>query len=350
MDYSFTTFINDYIIADDRLPFVLSVILLSSVAGFVFGPVFGRLNPPYWAILELFFSKPADKLNRRHRPLADLMLRGFLLMVFVGGVSMALGVYFNIQDISELFGGIGLVLVLLPVFSGGAVWRMMLSLYKELGSADSGADGHNRRRGIYYALSKSTRFNLSSTDDYTITRLGIVYMVNSFNKGMVAPAFWFVVGGLPGVYLYSAVSFMKWRVGREGHSKAFGVVAEKSEKIMGIVPSYFAAILLVLASLFTPTIGVVRALRGLLACKKGQYCLYPQGGRPATVIAWAMRISLGGGLVDYDGLNIKSDWAGPPDSSARLDRNHLRRAIYLLVVGMLICAMMLLAAILAIYA
>ena len=325
-----------YIISPERLPFALLGILLTTLGGFGLGAYIRRFNPFFWFVLDGMLSVPIDRLNRPNRGVSDLILRGFLLTSFAGGIGLLIGIVF--QHLSDLYplAGVMIIIGLLPVFGSGALWKIMLNLHKGLKYNQKMPDG------LYYSLSLSTRLNLSGADDFTITRLGITTLVRSFSRSIVAPVFWYLIGGLPAAYLYSAVAYMKWRTGKEGYSKGFGVFAEITEKIMGIIPAYFSAMLFVIASFFTPTVSFVRALKGFLTAKDKQHCPYSQGGRPVSVIVWALNVSLGGSVVDYDGLNLKMQWVGPPGSTAQLHSGHLKRTVYLLAVSLLLLVMILL--------
>lgn len=332
-----------YIISSERLPFALSALVIVIMAGVGLGPVFQRFNPAYWSVLETLFSNAADKLNRPHRSTSDLVFRGVLLTFAVLLVSLLLGLF--LAYISKSYPGYGVlsVAVLVPVIGGGALWKNMITLHHTLKDTDKNGQPRNKiPEGLFYALSRSTRLNLTTADNYTITRLGIALMARRFSKAIVAPVFWYLIGGLPMAYIYSAAAFMKWRTSKDGHSKGFGICAEKVEMALGLIPAYITGFLFVLASLFTPTASTLRAMRGFFSTKKGEHCPYPQGGRPVSVLIWALNISIGGALVDYDGLKVKTDWVGPPKSTAQLQSGHLKRAVYMMGVAFLLFMMMLL--------
>lgn len=332
-----------YIISSERLPFALSALLVSVLFGIAFGAVFQRFNPAYWSFLETLFSNAATKLNRPNRSMSDLVLRGVLLSIFCLFVCFLSGLFFAYITKSYADYAVLSVIALLPLLGGGALWKGMILLHttlKETGKSDE--TSKKIPEGLFYALSRSTRFNLTTADDYTLTRLGIVFMARHFNKALVAPVFWYLIGGLPMAYVYCGAAFMKWRTGKDGHSKGFGLFAEKIEMILGIIPSYITGFIFMIASFFTPTASTLRAVRGYFSSKKGEFCPYSQGGRPVSVLIWALNISIGGAMVDYDGLKVKSDWVGPPKSTAQLQSGHLKRAVYMMGVSFLLFLMMLL--------
>lgn len=320
----------DYIISAEKLPFAMVALFVSVFTGFLFGPLQGRLNPGLWGVLQALFERPVAKLNRPNRAYSDLFLRGFLLTItccciafLFGALSLYLSVHYPVY-------GLTAVLLLLPLLSGGSVWRLMLDLHKDLTGQDKVT------KTVYYPLSLSTRYNLSTSDDYTITRLGIVFSTMNFTRALVGPVFWFLIGGLPMAYLTSALSFMSWRTGKGGYSRGFGVFAAKMDKVFMLIPAFITSMLFMLASFFTPTASPARAMRALFTNREEISLPYIQGGQPVAITAWALNTSLGGAYVDYEGTNIKNKWIGPKQATARLGSGYLKRALYLQLISFLL--------------
>ncbi len=103
---------------------------------------------------------------------------------------------------------------------------------------------------------------------------------------------------------------------------------------MGFVPSAFAGSLLAGASLFTPTAKTTTAM-GAFYAGKGR-ANYPQGGLPLSVMAWSLNVSLGGAFQDISGSAMKGEWIGPKNATAKNDHKHLRRGMYINVIGHLL--------------
>ena len=329
--------IYNYIISPDRLPLAVLALLIANIGGFLAGPVLNTLNPVFWSFLEGLFGHAASRLNRSERKRQDLVLRGFLLTCFAAFLSFGIGAGLTALAMSYPLSGVTDVVFLVIVLASGSFWKNMMQLHAGLKKENATA-----KQGAFYVLSKSTRYNLSTADDYTLTRAGIMFSIRHFTKNMVAPVFWYLVGGLPLAYLYSGIAFMSWLIGQRGEKESFGFMANRVERIFGFIPAYLAAFILVLASFFTPTAASGRALRGFFARKNGHSCPYYQGGRPVSVIVWALNLSLGGSMIDYDGYRIKYDWTGPPGSTARLESHHLKRTNYILGVALLIFGLLLL--------
>ncbi len=53
----------------------------------------------------------------------------------------------------------------------------------------------------------------------------------------------------------------------------------------------------------------------------------------SPLMAYALNVSLGGPVEDVSGSVLKRAWVGSSGSTARVDRRHLRQAIYMSIMG-----------------
>jgi adenosylcobinamide-phosphate synthase len=312
-----------------RLPVALAALGLTAFIGVLTGPLASNGMPFYWVALDRLFGTVGTKLDRRQRKPGDLMLRGFLLLILVTVLSGLLGYkasllmrHFPLYRVPDILG----VSVLL---TSGAVWFCLMRLFRALSAKQP-------VKGAYYAMSRSTRLDLSGADDFTITRAGMGLAARAFDKGLVAPLFWYVIGGLPAAFVYGGCAAMAWRFGKDGYTKGFGTFPILLERLLGFAPTVLAGILMALGGLFTPTGGMFRALGGLL---RGKGAPYAEGGLPLTAMAYALNVSLGGPAVDLDSSTLKRRWVGPPNATAKLEPHHLRRALYISIMAHLLLAL-----------
>ena len=308
----------------DRIPAILIAMLVCMVIGAITGPLAGRIYPLFYSFLDILFGKFAQRMDRGHRPRADLLFRGFLLsafvIVFCALIGKALG---TLEQLPYMLGTIPALL--LALFMGvGTLWFALLKLYFVMEHGKVG-------EGAYYAIASSARINLNAGDDYGITRAAIGLSAKMFDKAVIAPALWYIIGGLPAVSIYTGLAFIAWRVGRSGFNTAFAVIPMALERLMGFVPNLLAGIYLTLAASFTPTAKIFGGISAWFGHK--DRCDYEQGGAPISALAWGLNISLGGAVQDISGAAIKGDWVGPEGATAQLNHKHLRRALYLNVVA-----------------
>ena len=75
-------------------------------------------------------------------------------------------------------------------------------------------------------------------------------LAESFNDGIVAPAFWFLIAGLPGLFAYKVLNTADSLIGhKEERWRAFGWAAARADDVANLVPARIAGALLVFAGM-----------------------------------------------------------------------------------------------------
>lgn len=315
-----TQFFNNELLEPDRLPVAMAAWLLAGIIGMITGPMHGNANPFVWMLYDKTFGKLGGRLDKRERDASDLLFRGFILTVLAIILAYGIGLFaVNLTMRHPLWGASEIILLSLTLTSG-AVWFALLKLYFAMRDKKVG-------QGAYYAIAHSTRTDFSGSDDFAITRAGMGFVARSFDKGLVAPVFWYLLAGLPGAFIYAGTAALAWRFGRDGFTRGFGKTALALEKLLGFAPHLLAGALMALAGLFTPTGGMTRAFLGQLFGK--ERAAYDEGGLPVTAMAFSLNVSLGGPSIDLEGSAVKRKWTGPENATAQLEKGHLRRAIYI---------------------
>ncbi len=329
--------IHDQIFDPARLPVAIIAILVVVFGGLVFGPLGGNANPLLWRVVDFLFGPLGGKLDKTERKSGDLATRGFIVTVTALIIGYLIGHFF--QTLSVTYPNYRMVdiFALTLVLSAGAGWYALLRLYHAV-------EGKGGVKGAFYAIAATTRTNLTRSDEFTITRVGIGMGAKLLDKGIVAPVLWYLIAGLPAAYLYATLAALSWRFGKEGFSKGFGLTANHLEKLMGMIPNLFSGLLIALSGLLTPTAGMTRSLLSLFPTKSG-HSDYFQGGAPVTSMAYALKVSLGGATQDTDGSAIQRAWAGPEGATAKLGAKHLHRGLYITVMAHLLLVLAFLVAI-----
>lgn len=304
----------------DRIPFAVVAILLTLVIGMITGPMHGNANPLLWGLIDWMIGKTGDKLDKKQRKAADLMFRGFIVMAVVILFAALLAEIAKYTIARYSYYGLVEGICVSVALSSGAVWFALLRYYYALtGKGEV-------KKGSYYAMARTSQIDLNSTDEYGMTRLGMALSVRSFDKALVAPVVWYLIGGITALYVYAALAGLAWRFGKNGFTKGFGSVPLAIEKLLGVVPSMFAAILITAASVFTPTAGIYKSIRSWFGAKGA--APYMQGGYPVTALAWGLNVSLGGPAKDLGGSALQNKWVGPEGATAKIESHHMKRALY----------------------
>ena len=117
-------------------------------------------------------------------------------------------------------------------------------------------------------------------------------LAESFNDGVVAPAFWLLVGGLPGLLAYKSVNTADSLVGHiEPRWRMFGWAAARTDDLMNLAPARLAGALIALAG-----------GRGWRTMRRdARKHASPNAGWPEAAMAGALGVRLGGAAT-YDGV------------------------------------------------
>ena len=159
-------------------------------------------------------------------------------------------------------------------------------------------------------------------------------LAESFNDGVVAPAFWLAVAGLPGLYAYKALNTADSLIGHtEPRWKAFGWASARADDVANLVPARIAAALIALAG------GGGWRVMTRDASKHSS----PNAGWPEAAMAGALKVRLGG-PARYDGVWTMRPVFGAEARAAEpedLERGLAlyRRACILLGVGLAVHAL-----------
>ncbi len=147
-------------------------------------------------------------------------------------------------------------------------------------------------------------------DETGVSRAAIESLAESFNDAVVAPAFWLLMGGLPGLYVYKAVNTADSIIGHlDDRFQAFGWASARADDVLNFVPARIAGFLI-----------CASAGRGLLTMiRDAPGHASPNAGWPEAAMAGALRVRLGG-PVSYDSVPTARPWFGsgkkPLDAAA----------------------------------
>lgn len=321
-------------LTDDRVAYAVMATLVSAVSGLALGRWMGSVNPPLWRLFDVLLGGLGDRLDKEDRLAADLVFRGFLVLFFCLAIALVLAKLTQAALPALHYGVIAEILIVSLCITSGAVWRAMRVLYRSL---------HQEKlvKGAYLVIARSTRYDLNTTDDFGITRAGIAMAAQSYGTGLVAPLLWYLLAGIPGIMLFTAVSFFAWRFGRNGSSKGFGLPALALRAVLLFVPNMLSVLMMLLAIVISPTLKSVGALRSVFQPKL--WADSAQGGALLSVVAYALHVALGGPIKDVSGHAVRNAWVGPDGASAKTQPYHLQRVMILHIMGCFIVILALLA-------
>jgi adenosylcobinamide-phosphate synthase len=131
-----------------------------------------------------------------------------------------------------------------------------------------------------------------SLDEAGICRAAIETTAENFSDGVVAPVFWFVLLGLPGLALYKAINTADSMIGhRTPRYEAFGWAAARLDDVVNLAPARIAGMLLALGAPFVRGSSLTAMMTML---RDARLHLSPNAGWPEAAMAGALNVALAG--------------------------------------------------------
>jgi adenosylcobinamide-phosphate synthase len=192
--------------------------------------------------------------------------------------------------------------------------RSLFNHYQPVLSGLSAGDLPAARRAVGMIVGRDT----AALDELGIGRAAIESLAESFCDGVIAPLFWLVVLGLPGVWAYKAINTADSLIGHpEPPLRAFGWASARLDDWVNLVPARLAGVLICLAG-----VGGWRVL-----WRDHARHASPNAGWPEAAMAGALGVRLAGPIA-YDGVTRTKPWIGdgPAPGIAAMRR---ARAIFL---------------------
>lgn len=133
----------------------------------------------------------------------------------------------------------------------------------------------------------------SSMEEADIARAAIESAAENFSDGIVAPAFWFLVAGLPGILMYKAINTADSMIGyRTEKYEEFGWAAARLDDLLNWIPARLSAVLIAASSRLIKGWGAIR--------DDARLHRSPNAGWPEAAMARVLGTALAGPRV-YDG-------------------------------------------------
>ena len=174
----------------------------------------------------------------------------------------------------------------------------------------------------------------ASLDRPGVARAAIESLAENFADGVVAPLFWYVALGLPGLFACKAINTLDSMIGHhDPRYRHFGRVAARLDDAANWVPARLAAALLAGAALVVPGASAGGAVRA--AFRDGGRHRSVNAGWPEAAMAGALGFALAGPRR-YGGRTVEDAWMG--DGRRDLGADDVRAAIRLYAAAALVLA------------
>lgn len=172
-----------------------------------------------------------------------------------------------------------------------------------------------------HAVSMIVGRDVRALDEAGISRAAIESAAENLSDGVVAPAFWFLIGGFPGILFYKIVNTADSMIGHrtERHAE-FGWASARLDDVLNWIPARLTAILIAAVTL-TPS-----ALR--IALRDGPTHRSINAGWPEAAMARTLGLSLSGPR-SYEGT-MTTDPSLNPEGRREANANDIDASVAVL--------------------
>lgn len=253
-----------------------------------------------------------EDFTRETRRRAGFFALGLLLLgaLVLGGFVAALA------DALGFFGMICEALVV-AVF---LAHKSLIDHVRAVGAALRAGGLAEGRRAVAHIVGRDPE----QLDKAGIIRAAIESLAENASDGVVAPAFWFLLLGLPGLFAYKLVNTADSMIGHmDAPYRDFGYASAKLDDILNFVPARLTAVLFAFAAIFSRRRRA--GFSAIMARTRRDAGLHrsPNAGWPETALAAGLDISVGGPrryrdlIVDAPQLNPEGRRDATLDDLAR---------------------------------
>ncbi|MCE7998286.1 MAG: cobalamin biosynthesis protein CobD [Rhodobiaceae bacterium] len=295
---------------------LLGALALEGVAGY---PVIlwrSIGHPVSWIGWYLNLGEARLNSHGRH-PMRDLM--SGMAWLALGLISLGGFMWFLSVALSQLaFGWLLELLIIATLVASRSLYTHVREVYAALSQANI----DDARQKVSLIVGRNT----DTLEEHAIARAAVESLAENASDGVIAPLFWGLVAGLPGIAIYKLVNTADSMWGhRNGQYEWFGKTAARLDDFLNLVPARLTGLLFCLSAV--PKRRGANAFRVMR--RDASTHLSPNAGWPEAAMAGALDRRLGGPR-QYQGQITDGVWLG--DGSEDLDANDLRESLHLYLV------------------
>ncbi|WP_366657218.1 adenosylcobinamide-phosphate synthase CbiB [Fodinicurvata sp. EGI_FJ10296] len=270
--------------------------------------------------LEEQWNRAGDSPSRR-RMMGVLTVA----LIVLGGGLLAAGLHRLLALIPFGLGIVGEIVVVAILLAGRSLHEHVAAVRRALDGGGLAAG----RAAVALIVGRSP----DTLDEAGVGRAAIESNAENYADGVIAPLFWFLVLGLPGIVGYKTVNTLDSMIGhRSPRYRDFGWAAARLDDVANWPPARLTALLFVAAAAIVPRTSPVQAIRACLR-DAGRHTSV-NAGWPEAAMAGALDLALAGprtyGTEAVAGAWMNAD--GRRDAGAR----DIARSLRLTVVASLL--------------
>jgi adenosylcobinamide-phosphate synthase len=227
--------------------------------------------------------------DQRFNAGANKRLKGVAVMAALAMGAVALGRF--IHDLPDF----GIIEILLT-----AILLAQKSLVQHVAAVASGLRNslQDGRRAVAMIVGRDT----DVLDRSGVVRSAIESAAENLSDGVIAPAFWYLIGGLPGLMLYKITNTADSMIGHmTPRHREFGWAAARFDDLLNLIPARLSALLVALTNGWTDPAPILR---------DAPLHRSPNAGWPEAAVACVQGIALAGPR-SYHGQMADYPWVYP---------------------------------------
>ena len=240
---------------------------------------------PHPAVL---MGKAVSFLERRLNRPGDRRVKGVVAAAALVLLGLVLGALLS------LLGPVAEVIV-------GAILLAQRSLAQHVGAVAQGLrlSLDSGRRAVAMIVSRNTEAMTQSQ----VARSAIESASENLSDGVVAPAFWFLIGGVPGLLVYKLINTADSMIGyRTERYEEFGWASARLDDLLNLIPARLTGFMI---ALLGGQLGQWYYIRREAHAHKS-----PNAGWPEAAMARVLDLALAGPRT-YDGRLQEFPWVNP---------------------------------------
>ncbi|MEP3275188.1 MAG: adenosylcobinamide-phosphate synthase CbiB [Stappiaceae bacterium] len=236
-------------------------------------------------------------LNRGQTSNAARRILGFLFITALTALSFWIGLIIVDALGDTLFGNAMIAAIAAVFLAQRSLYEHVHAVYKALrkGGIEEG------RKAVSMIVGRDP----SRLDKAGVVRASVESCAENFSDGVVAPAFWFAIFGLPGLLAYKAINTADSMIGyRNDKYRYFGWASARIDDLVNLIPARLSGIFIALAAPMTG--GSTGQSLKVMLTDAGKH-RSPNAGWPEAAMAGALNIALAGPRV-YATYRVEDPW------------------------------------------
>jgi len=234
-------------------------------------------HPVVW--IGALISGLEDRLNRPHFPRTRRYILGIVSSLIVISIATSFACAVSLALPNTPFGVVCEALIASSFLASRSLYAHVAAVAKPLIARDLFA----ARRAVSMIVGRDPQY----LEEAGVARAGLESLAENASDGVIAPLFWGVLFGLPGLVAYKAINTLDSMIGHKNDRYgAYGGFAARLDDVANFLPARLTAVLLAMTS-FKPA-------AFLVPLREASHHRSMNAGWPEGAIAGALSIRLSG--------------------------------------------------------